>query len=99
MKTIKKLGLVSAVAFAMLAFSACDDSSSASSDETGVSSSSVETSDLDESSSSVDKKSSGNESTEKDKSSSSVKGSEPVEVSSSSAKKQRTRPTPRVQIP
>ena len=86
MKTIKKLGLVSAVAFAMLAFSACDDSSSASSDETGTSSSSVETSDLDESSSSVDKKSSGNESTEKDKSSSSVKGSEPAEVSSSSAK-------------
>ena len=86
MKTIKKIGLVSAVAFAMLAFSACDDSSSASSDETGTSSSSVETSDLDESSSSVDKKSSGNESTEKDKSSSSVKGSEPVEVSSSSAK-------------
>ena len=86
MKTIKKLGLVSAVAFAMLAFSACDDSSSAGSDETGTSSSSVETSDLDESSSSVDKKSSGNESTEKDKSSSSVKGSEPVEVSSSSAK-------------
>ena len=86
MKTIKKLGLVSAVAFAMLALSACDDSSSASSDETGTSSSSVETSDLDESSSSVDKKSSGNESTEKDKSSSSVKGSEPVEVSSSSAK-------------
>lgn len=86
MKTIKKLGLVRAVAFAMLAFSACDDSSSASSDETGTSSSSVETSDLDESSSSVDKKSSGNESTEKDKSSSSVKGSEPVEVSSSSAK-------------
>ena len=71
MKTIKKIGLVSAVAFAMLAFSACEDSSSASSDETGTSSSSVETSDLDESSSSVDKKSSGNESTEKDKSSSS----------------------------
>ena len=69
MKTIKKIGLVSAVAFAMLAFSACDDSSSASSDETGTSSSSVETSDLDESSSSVDKKSSGNET--KDKSSSS----------------------------
>ena len=86
MKTIKKLGLVSAVAFAMFALSACDDSSSASGDETGTSSSSVETSDLDESSSSVDKKSSGNESTEKDKSSSSVKGSEPVEVSSSSAK-------------
>lgn len=77
---------MSAVAFAMFALSACDDSSSASSDETSVSSSSVETSDLDESSSSVDKKSSGNESTEKDKSSSSVKGSEPVEVSSSSAK-------------
>ena len=86
MKTIKKIGLVSAVAFAMFALSACDDSSSASSDETSVSSSSVETSDLDESSSSVDKKSSGNESTEKDKSSSSVKGSEPAEVSSSSAK-------------
>ena len=86
MKTIKKIGFVRAVAFAMLAFSACDDSSSASSDETGTSSSSVETSDLDESSSSVDKKSSGNESTEKDKSSSSVKGSEPAEVSSSSTK-------------
>ena len=86
MKTIKKIGFVSTVAFAMLAFSACDDSSSASSDETGTSSSSVETSDLDESSSSVDKKSSGNESTEKDKSSSSVKGYEPAEVSSSSAK-------------
>lgn len=77
---------MSVVAFAMLAFSACDDSSSASSDGIGTSSSSVETSDLDESSSSVDKKSSGNESTEKDKSSSSVKGSEPVEVSSGSAK-------------
>ena len=71
---------------AFFALSACDDSSSASGDETGTSSSSVETSDLDESSSSVDKKSSGNESTEKDKSSSSVKGSEPAEVSSSSAK-------------
>lgn len=33
MKTIKKIGLVSAVAVAMLAFSACDDSSSASSNE------------------------------------------------------------------
>jgi uncharacterized protein (TIGR02145 family) len=69
MKTIKKLGFVSAVAFAMLAFSACDDSSSASSDETGVSSSSVESSDSEESSSSVEKKSSGNET--KDQSSSS----------------------------
>ena len=78
MKTIKKLGLVSAVAFAMLAFSACDDSSSASSDETGTSSSSVETSDLEESSSSVEKKSSGNETKDQSlsgnaKSSSSVK--------------------------
>jgi uncharacterized protein (TIGR02145 family) len=78
MKTIKKLGLVSAVAFAMLAFSACDDSSSASSDETGVSSSSVESSDSEESSSSVEKKSSGNETKDKSssgnaKSSSSVK--------------------------
>lgn len=71
---------------AFFALSACDDSSSASSDETGVSSSTVESSDSEESSSSVDKKSSGNESTEKDKSSSSVKGSEPVEVLSSSAK-------------
>ena len=32
MNTIKKIGLVSAVAFAMLAFSACDDSSSATED-------------------------------------------------------------------
>ncbi len=78
MKTIKKIGFVSAVAFAMLAFSACDDSSSASSDETSVSSSSVESSDSEESSSSVEKKSSGNETKDKSssgnaKSSSSVK--------------------------
>lgn len=78
MKTIKKIGFVSAVAFAMLAFSACEDSSSASSDETGVSSSSVESSDSEESSSSVEKKSSGNETKDKSssgnaKSSSSVK--------------------------
>src|SRR5574344_138849 len=78
MKTIKKIGFVSAVAFAMLAFSACDDSSSASSDETGVSSSSVESSDSEESSSSGEKKSSGNETKDKSssgnaKSSSSVK--------------------------
>ena len=78
MKTIKKIGLVSAVAFAMLAFSACDDSSSASSDETGTSSSSVESSDSEESSSSVEKKSSGNETKDQSssgnaKSSSSVK--------------------------
>ena len=87
MKCVKGLGFLWVAALAaFFALSACDDSSSASSDETGTSSSSVETSDLDESSSSVDKKSSGNESTEKDKSSSSVKESEPVEVSSSSAK-------------
>jgi uncharacterized protein (TIGR02145 family) len=78
MKTIKKIGFVSAVAFAMLAFSACDDSSSASSDETGTSSSSVESSDSEESSSSVEKKSSGNETKDQSssgnaKSSSSVK--------------------------
>ncbi|MDD5942646.1 FISUMP domain-containing protein [Fibrobacter sp.] len=85
MKTIKKIGLVSAVAFAMLAFAACDDSSSASSDETSVSSSSVESSDS-ESSSAVDKKSSGEEANEKDKSSSSVKDTDLGEVSSSSAK-------------
>ncbi len=70
---------------AIFALSACDDSSSASSDETGTSSSSVESSDS-ESSSAVDKKSSGEEANEKDKSSSSFKGSEPAEVSSSSAK-------------
>ncbi|MBR6122360.1 hypothetical protein IKQ19_01895 [Candidatus Saccharibacteria bacterium] len=87
MKCVKGLVFLwVAVLAAFFALSACDDSSSASSDETGTSSSSVETSDLDESSSSVDKKSSGNESTEKDKSSSSVKGYEPAEVSSSSAK-------------
>ncbi|WP_295056579.1 FISUMP domain-containing protein [uncultured Fibrobacter sp.] len=88
MKTIKKIGLVSAVAFAMLAFSACDDSSSASSDETGTSSSSVETSDssVTLSGASAESNGSSDENMEKDKSSSSVKGSEPVEVSSSSAK-------------
>jgi uncharacterized protein (TIGR02145 family) len=73
MKTIKKLGLVSAVAFAMLAFSACDDSSSASSDETGVSSSSVESSDssVTLSGASAESNGSSNENMEKDKSSSS----------------------------
>ena len=88
MKTIKKLGLVSAVAFAMLAFSACDDSSSASSDETGTSSSSVESSDssVTLSGASAESNGSSNENMEKDKSSSSVKESEPVEVSGSSAK-------------
>ena len=87
MKCVKGLGFLwVAVLAAFFALSACDDSSSASSDETGTSSSSVETSDSEESSSSVDKKSSGNESTEKDKSSSSVKDSDPADVSSSSAK-------------
>lgn len=63
----------------------CDDSSSASSDETDVSSSSVEYFDS-ESSSSVDKKSSGNESTEKDKySSSSVKETQNSSDSKSSS--------------
>ena len=94
MKTIKKIGFVSAVAFAMLALSACDDSSSASSngpDENAAveSSSSVRDADpADESSSSVDKKSSGNETKEKDKSSSSsvVSSSSQKVVSSSSDK-------------
>ena len=88
MKTIKKLGLVSAVAFAMFAFSACDDSSSASSDETGVSSSSVESPDssVTLSGASAESNGSSDENMEKDNSSSSFKGSEPVEVSSSSAK-------------
>ena len=87
MKTIKKLGLVSAVAFAMLAFSACDDSSSASSDETSVSSSSVETSDLDESSSSVDEKSSGNETKDKSSSSENKSSSSAKETKNSSDSK------------
>ena len=73
MKTIKKFALVGAVALAMFAFSACDDSSSASEDnnETSAveSSSSVKDSDsTEESSSSIDRKSSGNET--KDQSSS-----------------------------
>ena len=71
MKCVKGLGFLwVAVLAAIFALSACDDSSSASSDETGVSSSSVESSDS-ESSSAVDKKSSGEEANEKDKSSSS----------------------------
>ena len=88
MKTIKKLGLVSAVAFAMLTFSACDDSSSASSDETGVSSSSVESSDssVTLSGASAESNGSSDENMEKDNSSSSFKESEPAEVSSSSTK-------------
>lgn len=87
MKCVKGLGFLwVAVLAAFFALCGCDDSSSASSDETGVSCSSVESSDSEEYSSSADKKSSGNETSEKDKYSSSVKGSEPVEVSSSSAK-------------
>ena len=71
MKTIKKLGLVSAVAFAMLAFSACDDdSSSPVKPEPDVSS---EADDV-ESSSSVEGKSEEKGSSAKDaESSSSVK--------------------------
>ena len=73
---------------AFFALSACDDSSSASSDETGVSSSSVESPDssVTLSGASAESNGSSDENMEKDKSSSSVKGSEPVEVSGSSAK-------------
>ena len=89
MKCVKGLGFLwVAVLAAFFALSACDDSSSASSDETGTSSSSVESPDssVTLSGASAESNGSSNESTEKDKSSSSVKGSEPVEVSSSSAK-------------
>ena len=97
MKCVKGLGFLwVAVLAAFFALSACDDSSSASSDETSVSSSSVESPDssvtLSPSTSSgqapesAESNGSSNENMEKDKSSSSVKGSEPVEVSSSSAK-------------
>ncbi len=71
---------------AFFALSACDDSSSASSDETGVSSSSVESSDSSVTLSGASAESNGSSNETKDKSSSSVKGSEPVEVSSSSTK-------------
>ena len=89
MKCVKGLGFLwVAVLAAIFALSACDDSSSASSDETGVSSSSVESPDssVTLSGASAESNGSSNENMEKDKSSSSVKGSEPVEVSSSSAK-------------
>ena len=85
MKTIKKLGLVSAVAFAMLAFSACDDdSSSPVKPEPEVSS---EADDV-ESSSSVEGKSEEKGSSAKDaESSSSAKsGSNSAKSSSSSVK-------------
>ena len=89
MKCVKGLGFLwVAVLAAFFALSACDDSSSASSDETGVSSSSVESPDssVTLSGASAESNGSSDENMEKDKSSSSVKGSEPVEVSSSSAK-------------
>ena len=89
MKCVKGLGFLwVAVLAAFFALSACDDSSSVSSDETGVSSSSVESPDssVTLSGASAESNGSSNENMEKDKSSSSVKGSEPVEVSSSSAK-------------
>ena len=89
MKCVKGLGFLwVAVLAAFFALSACDDSSSASSDETGTSSSSVESPDssVTLSGASAESNGSSNENMAKDKSSSSVKGSEPVEVSSSSAK-------------
>ena len=88
MKCVKGLGFLwVAVLAAFFALSACDDSSSASSDETGVSSSSVETSDLDESSSSVDKKSSGNETKDKSSSSENKSSSSTKETKNSSDSK------------
>ena len=89
MKCVKGLGFLwVAVLAAFFALWGCDDSSSASSDETGVSSSSVESPDssVTLSGASAESNGSSDENMEKDKSSSSVKGSEPVEVSSSSAK-------------
>ena len=92
MKTIKKIGLVSAVAVAMLAFSACDDSSSASSDETSVSSSSVESSDSSVTLSGASAESNGSSNETKDKysssdnkSSSSIKGTKNSSDSKSSS--------------
>ncbi|WP_298769537.1 FISUMP domain-containing protein [uncultured Fibrobacter sp.] len=87
--TFAKKFMVCALAGVLgFALTACDDSSSASSDETGVSSSSVESPDssVTLSGASAESNGSSNENMEKDKYSSSVKGSEPVEVSSSSAK-------------
>ena len=89
MKCVKGLGFLwVAVLAAFFALTACDDSSSASSDETGTSSSSVESPDssVTLSGASAESNGSSNENMEKDKSSSSVKGSEPAEVSSSSTK-------------
>ena len=90
MKCVKGLGFLwVAVLAAFFALSACDDSSSASSDETGVSSSSVESPDSSVTLSGASAESNGSSDETKDKSSSSVKGSEPVEVSSSSAKESK----------
>ena len=89
MKCVKGLGFLwVAVLAAFFALTACDDSSSASSDETGTSSSSVESPDssVTLSGASAESNGSSNENMEKDKSSSSFKGSEPADVSSSSAK-------------
>ena len=88
MKCVKGLGFLwVAVLAAIFALSACDDSSSASSngpDENAVAESPDSSVTL--SGASAESNGSSDENMEKDKSSSSVKESEPVEVSSSSAK-------------
>ena len=87
MKCVKDLGFLwVAVLAAFFALSACDDSSSASSDETAVSSSSVESPDSSVTLSGASAESNGSSDETKDKSSSSFKGSEPADVSSSSTK-------------
>ena len=95
MKTIKKFSLVGAVAFAMLAFSACDDSSSASSngpdENAAVDSSSSVCKDCDDESSSSAKKIESSDNQSKDsssdaKSNSSSSKKENVKNSSSSQK-------------
>jgi len=87
MKTIKKIGLVSAVVLAMLAFSACDDSSSASSNEpdenAAVDSSSSICKDCDDESSSSAKKIESSDNQSKDSSSD-------AKSNSSSSKKENT---------
>lgn len=88
MKTIKKLGLVSAVAFAMLVFLACDDSSSASSngpdENAAVESSSSVCKDCDDESSSSAKKIESSDNQSKDSSSD-------AKSNSSSSKKENTK--------
>jgi len=96
MNTIKKIGLVSAVAFALFTFNACGDDSGSTSapGENSALSSAVEDDDSsssvipdpDRESSSSSRMSSSATTENLDKSSSSVKGYEPAEVSSSSAK-------------